>query len=67
MNNFDKNYPNLQAVLDGTVSGKPTEWGMVRFELSVLVKRFDVMVDQLFDVAIELAELKGEPSPYDGT
>lgn len=38
---FEERYPNLQAVLDGRVSGSCTEWPAVRKELFMLKDRLE--------------------------
>ena len=36
-------------------------------EAQQLKYKIDVLIDHLFDQGMELAELKGEPGPHDGT
>lgn len=42
---FGKNYPNLDAVLNGTVSGQVTEWPGIRTELANLINDYEDQLD----------------------
>ena len=42
-----KDYPNLQAVLQGCVSGHSVEWPLVRAELTVLISERNALCERL--------------------
>ncbi len=45
MSNFIERFPNLQAILQGTVSGKVTEWPAIRGELETLIQLYEAELD----------------------
>lgn len=46
-----KDFPNLEAILQGTIAGNFSDWGSVRKELNEILDRYE---DALF-IAYELA------------
>jgi hypothetical protein len=48
---LSKEYPNLAAILNGTVSGHSTEWPMMRPELIKLVAAFAAIREECAKVA----------------
>ncbi len=54
--NWSEKYPNLQAVLMGTVSHPVNDWPGVRGELKKLLKEFDQVIKELHELKKPLEE-----------
>jgi len=42
-----KQYPNLEAILEGRVSGQVTEWPAIRKELEALIDEYENSIDDM--------------------